>query len=204
MRSRARTVALGGLLLCFVCIAALHIARMDLPPASHRLSEYANGPYGWLMATTFIALGCALATLGVLWAGHSKGKNGWILPGMSLLAAVGAVLSAIFETGGSTTSEAIHSRASAFATIAIVIVALVYSMPIELPQRPVVSDPVGGALAVVAAGLVGLSSLLHETRWTGLGQRALWLILICWLVRTTWRDMRTSALVHAEARKASL
>lgn len=92
------------------------------------------------------------------------------------------------ETGGSATSETIHSRASAFATIAIVILALAYATPIALPQRPVVSDPVGKALAVVAVVLVGISTLLHETRWTGLGQRALWLVLIIWLVRTTWQE----------------
>lgn len=188
MKSRARAVALAGLLLSSACVAVLHLVRTDLPPVSHRLSEYANGPYGWLMATTFAALSCALAALAWLWAESSKEKNGWILPGTALLAAVGAVLSALFETGGSATSEALHSRASAFATIAIVILALAYTMPTALPQCPVLTDRVGRALAIVAVVLVGLSSLLHETRWTGLGQRTLWSVLIIWLVRTIWRE----------------
>lgn len=188
MKNRARAVALTGLLLSLACVATLHFVRTDLPPLSHRLSEYANGPYGWVMATSFVALGCALAALAATWAGNSKEKNGWILPGTALLAAAGAVLSAVFETGGSAASESIHSRASAFATIAIVILALAYALPIALPQRPIVSDPVGKGLAGVAVILVGISSMLHETRWTGLGQRALWLVLIVWLLRTTWQE----------------
>lgn len=185
MRKLARFVVLAGLLMSLACVAALHVVRGDLPPLSHRLSEYANGPFGWLMATSFVTLSCALAVLGALWA--RGGRNGWILPGIAVLASLGAVLSAVFETGGSAFSETIHSRASAFATIALVVLALIWSLPIELPQRPVVFAPVDAALAVTAVVLVGISSLLHETRWTGLGQRALWLILIAWLVRTTWR-----------------
>jgi hypothetical protein len=185
MRRLGRFVVLSGLLMSLACVATLHVVRTDLPPLAHRLSEYANGPFGWLMASSFVTLSCALAVLGALWA--RAGRNGWILPGIAVLASLGAVLSAVFETGGSAFSETIHSRASAFATIAIVVLALVYSMPIELPQRPVVFDPVDAALAVAAVVLVGISSLLHETRWTGLGQRALWLILIVWLVRATWR-----------------
>lgn len=192
MRSRARAVALAGLLSSLVSVTVLHVVRTDLPPVSHRLSEYANGPFGWMMATTFVALGCALVALAWLWAGSSRDKNGWILPGIAVLAAAGAVLSAVFETGGSATSETIHSRASAFATIAIVVLALAYSMPIALPQRPVVSDSVSRGLTMIAVVLVGISSLLHETRWTGLGQRALWLVLIAWLVRTTWREPRST------------
>jgi hypothetical protein len=30
-------------------------AGIDLQPAGHRLSEYANGPYGWMMTVAFVA-----------------------------------------------------------------------------------------------------------------------------------------------------
>ena len=49
-------------------IAALHVLRRDLSPLSDRLSPYAIGPHGWLMAVGFAAMTVALVgTAAVLW-----------------------------------------------------------------------------------------------------------------------------------------
>jgi Protein of unknown function (DUF998) len=167
-------------------VAILHLLRTDLPPVAHRLSEYANGPYGWVMALAFAALGCGLIALGVsLWSARQSGPLAWIIPATAFLAGGGAIVSGMFRTEISATSELVHSSASGLATLALVILCLAYSIPI-LRRAAVRPDSVGTALAVVATILAAISPLLHETRWTGLSQRLLWFALLAWLLWTTW------------------
>jgi len=175
--------------LCSItCVAILHIVRAELNPVSHRLSEYANGPYGWMMTAAFITLGGGVMALGLtVWAGRGQDKHRWIILATALLAAVGTLLSGMFKTGDSDFSELVHSRASAVAVVAMVALALTSSVPFERravhPQR----DPVGAGLALTAAVLTLISPALHHTRWTGLSQRLLWVALLTWLLRTVWQ-----------------
>lgn len=62
---RAGRLTIALLLWATACVVALHLLRSDLDPVGHRLSEYANGPYGYLMTTAFVALGGALLTMAV-------------------------------------------------------------------------------------------------------------------------------------------
>ena len=177
-------VAIAGLLSSLVCVATLHLLRTDLPPVGHRLSEYANGPFGWVMALAFAALGCGLIALGVsLRSERPREPLAWTIPATAFLAGGGAIISGMFRTGVSDTSEIVHSRASAVATLALVVLCLVYSTR-ALLRSAAHPDYVGTTLALIAATLAAISPLLHETRWTGLSQRLLWIALIAWLLRT--------------------
>jgi len=181
-------VAIAGLLSSLVCVATLHLLRTDLPPVGHRLSEYANGPFGWVMALAFAALGCGLIALGVsLRSERPREPLAWTIPATAFLAGGGAIISGMFRTGVSDTSEIVHSRASAVATLALVVLCLVYSTR-ALRRSAARPDYVGTTLALIAATLAAISPLLHETRWTGLSQRLLWIALIAWLLRTAWHQ----------------
>jgi hypothetical membrane protein len=187
LRNRARIVAIAGLLCSVTCVALLHVVRTDLPPVAHRLSEYANGPYGWMMTLAFVALGCALVALGVaLRAGRDMDRITWIISATAFLAGLGTIVSGVFRTGTSQADEVIHSRASALATVAIVALALAYSIRVARRQTGATRDPVGTGLALAAAALAVLSPLLHATRWTGLNQRVLWTVLLAWLLWAAW------------------
>jgi drug/metabolite transporter (DMT)-like permease len=181
-----RIAVLGSLLISLALVAILHLVRVDLAPVGHRLSEYANGPHGWMMTTAFLTLGLGLVTLGiVLRVRIDESRVTWIIPLAAFIAGLGMVVAGLFRTGGSEDRELIHSRASALATVAIVVLALAFTF---LPGRhKSISDPLGIALAVAGTVFVGLSSFFHETRWTGLSQRILWLALLVWLLRTAWR-----------------
>jgi hypothetical protein len=48
------------------------------------------------------------------------------------------------------------------------------------------ADPMNRSLTWAGVGLLPLSVLLHDTAWTGLGQRMLWLVLVSWLLLTSW------------------
>src|SRR4029450_7620117 len=48
--------ALFGAVYAIIAAVLAHILRPDLNPLTRYLSEYAIGPYGWLMASAFIGL----------------------------------------------------------------------------------------------------------------------------------------------------
>lgn len=201
MTRLARPVAIAALWCCVVGVVALHVLRTDLPPVSHRLSEYANGPYGWIMTAVFVALGLALVALGVvLWSDPSRGTVARTVPVAAFVAGVGALVSGLFRTGISGTSEALHSRASGLATVAIVVMAAVSAWP-SVRRGDASRDRVAVGLAAAAVVLALLSPLLHETRWTGLSQRLLWAVLLAWLLwtasRCTPRPSRTERVLAA-------
>jgi len=141
-----------------------------------------------MMTTAFVALGCALAALGLaLVAGRPRGIT-WIIPATTLAAGVGMVVSGVFETGDPPASDSIHSLASISATIAVVGIALVHSMPASRRWSDVPRGSVGIALALAAASLAAIAPVLNDTRWTGLGQRLLWIVLVAWLLRALWKQ----------------
>jgi len=186
MNSRARTVTIISVLSSFAFVATLHVVRTDLAPASHRLSEYASGPYGWMMTAASITLSCGLVAFGFeLWIRSSRNAIDWLCFSAVAVAAAGTMLSGVFETGGSDLAETMHSRASAIAVIALVTLALVYSIPRRAHAHE--TDRVGATLAVIAAALALLSPVFHHTRWTGLSQRLLWVVLLAWLLREAWK-----------------
>ena len=53
------TVALVGIAYFVVIIVALHVLRPDLNPIQRPTSEYAVGPYGWLMTSAFFSMSVA-------------------------------------------------------------------------------------------------------------------------------------------------
>ena len=90
-----RCGALVGLLVFVAIVLVEHGVRSELSPASHQISEYANGPHGWLMTLAFSAWAVSL----VCAAGVLRPWPGWRPVGVALLiAAAGIGLVAAFHT----------------------------------------------------------------------------------------------------------
>ena len=185
-------LASGALVsIALVCVIALHVLRDDLEPTGHRLSEYANGPYGTLMTIAFFSVGAGLVTFA--WALYrARQRQQWsrLVIVAVIAAGVGMVVAGVYRTepnGVATISELIHSRASALATLALIIAAITWSVVGQRRgSRP--GRPDAPAVLALAAGVLGaLSPLLHRSGWTGLSQRALWSTLLAWLLVSTWR-----------------
>jgi hypothetical protein len=79
-------------------LLALHFVKSDLDPSWHFISEYAIGPYGWMMQLAFLAL--ALANMATWWTIRTElsGVSGWIGSAMFLMGTLGVVLGAVFVT----------------------------------------------------------------------------------------------------------
>lgn len=179
--SRVISIVLLGFGL--MCVGALHILRPDLEPSGHRISEYAIGPYSALMTAAFVSIGAGLLALGWPLA-RVGGRWSRVVPTAVVAAGAGLVVAGIYRTDpdrSGVMTDAIHSRASAFATVALIAAALVWSVVRARPRD------VTAALAIVAATLGALSPLLHRSSWTGASQRMLWLTLLAWLMVTAWR-----------------
>ena len=174
------------------CIVLLHLLRSDLDVAGDRLSEYANGRYGNLMATAFFAVGGAMVCLGAAMIVGGAASGWWRLdPAALAIGGLGMVISGIYRTDptGSGTQEDIHSLASGSASLALIGAAVAWS--VVGPGRHVVPARV---LALVALALGAVSPSLHHSAWTGLSQRLLWATLLGWLIVTTVQ-LRTAARI---------
>jgi hypothetical protein len=181
-----RRIGLALLAIGSACVVALHVVhavRGDLAPWRHRISEYANGAGGALMAVAFVAVGLALLALG-----PALGRRRRVAGPAVRLAGVGLVASAAFRTGASEAgevSDAVHSVTSSAATLAMV-VAVVAS------RRP---GPTTLAVVLAAAG-----PLTDGTVLGGVVQRALWVTLLVWLVRQARPDRPDLSATSAGSR----
>ena len=77
------------------CVVALHVIRPRVSPIERRLSEYALGPYGWLMDTALTATAGGLAALAIFLT-RSAGRPR-LVPAALVVSAVALVLSAIYR-----------------------------------------------------------------------------------------------------------
>jgi hypothetical protein len=171
-------------------LAVLHAMRPDLSPVSDRLSEYANGAYGSIMTASFFSFGAGTVALGLAML-FTAPTTRWSrsVPLTVIAAGCGLIVSGLYPTdpaGAPTTAERIHSAASGSASVALIAAAVVASLVSRLPRR---RRPIGVAGTFAGAALVlgAISPVLHETDWTGLSQRLLWLTLTGWLLVAAWQ-----------------
>ena len=196
-----RRVSGGLFAVAFGCVALLHLVNRSLEPASRRLSEYALGPYGYLMTTAFVAVGAGLlaASLALLRPLEGSWSPRFAAHGVAV-AGFGMVMSAIFPTDpdpADSVRETVHSVSSGLASVALIATAVAWVGVGRRRQlggwRP--SAPAAG-FAVVAAAIGIASPWLHRSRWTGLSQRTLWIAILGWLFAALWS-------MHSEMRQPS-
>ena len=72
--------------------------RPDLDPSWHTISEWARGPYGWVMSTGFLISALSYAALFVTLRSHLRGAFGRIGQGMLLACVIGTIGVGIFTT----------------------------------------------------------------------------------------------------------
>ena len=182
---RLRLTSLVLLSIGLACAVALHVLRPDLGPAGHRISEYATGrtATSWRLASSASASGCSPS---VRRCRHHSGGSLVVAVAISA-AGLAMVASGIWRTDPDrvgVTTDAIHSgvghrdaRADRRRR---------RGRPCPAGADRAVVDRAGG-LAVVAALFGALSPALHQSSWTGVSQRLLWLALLGWLVVTAWQ-----------------
>lgn len=97
-RNAVPYVAMGLAILAALLLAAMHALNPQLDPATHLISEYAVGPYGWVMRLCFFAWSACCLLLAYLLRTEVAGFGGQA--GRWLLALIGIALlgTAYFKT----------------------------------------------------------------------------------------------------------
>ena len=96
--ARAARLAIVAIVSYQLLLIALIFLRPDLAPSWHTISEWAIGPYGWLMSTAFLISALSYAALFLMLRSQVHGISGRIGLGILLTCAVGATGVGVFTT----------------------------------------------------------------------------------------------------------
>jgi hypothetical protein len=176
-----------------IAIIGMHLLRPDLDPAQHRISEYAIGPYGALMASAYAASALAklLLLLGLLRDGPMTWLAGWARV-LLQFAILGVGVSWLFPTdaasGLSTARGALHDAGLVLNILSTVTAALLLTMSFNLDPRwrPVQALSLVLALALAVETFLLLRAMgAHEP--LGFVNRAYAVTSIGWTSSTALR-----------------
>lgn len=94
----AARLATGAIVSYQVLLVVLILLRPDLEPSWHTISEWAIGPYGWIMSGGFLLSALSYAALFVMLRSQLQGTIGRIGLGILLICVIGATGVGIFTT----------------------------------------------------------------------------------------------------------
>jgi hypothetical membrane protein len=94
----AARLAIGAIVSYQILLFVLIFLRPDLDPSWHTISEWAIGPYGWLMSGAFLVSGMSYAALFVLLRGHLRGVVGRVGQVLLAVCMIGAIGVGLFTT----------------------------------------------------------------------------------------------------------
>jgi hypothetical membrane protein len=96
--TRAARLGIAAIVSYQVLLIALIFLRPDLAPSWHTISEWAIGPYGWIMSAAFLISALSYAALFVMLRSQLHGTLGRMGLGIFLIGAIGATGVRIFTT----------------------------------------------------------------------------------------------------------
>jgi hypothetical protein len=94
----AARLATGAIVSYQILLVVLIFLRPDLEPSWHSISEWAIGPYGWIMSVGFLLSALSYAALFVMLRSQLQGTVGRVGLGILLICVIGATGVGIFAT----------------------------------------------------------------------------------------------------------
>jgi len=197
---RLTTHFANAALACFAVFALgvvlMHVLRPDIDVSSHRISDYAEGPWGGLMTAAFAgaSLGCLMLALGFA-RSCSGSVAGWLCAAMFAVASVGLAATALFPTdmpGASiTTSGDIH-RISFFVNVSCIVLAALLTAVVALrDERWREHRVLAALLALLLVVAVAVQfRALYQGIANGIANRFVIGTMMIWLVVTAVRLRR--------------
>jgi hypothetical membrane protein len=187
------TAAIGCIAYAAVALLLMHVLRPDFTPASHMISDYAVGPYGWVMQTIFVGLsaGCTMLLVGLACSGPTSiaARLGVLL---LAVASIGLIVSAIFPTdlqGAPATRSGYLHTLSFFVNVASIILAIVLlatSFGSDPRWRPYQRTSVI-LLSLIALAFILQFLTLRKGAPYGLANRFFICVLLAWVIATSYR-----------------
>jgi hypothetical protein len=182
-------IAIGGIVYFVVAVVVLHFLRPEYNPINHAVSNYAVGPYGYLMTAAFYVLALSVLALALglfrIKALTNLSRSVMLLLGV---ASFGLVVMGIFPGDvhalhpPATITGVVHWTAAGISFLSIMIAAFLLSSFFKLDeqlqrfQRPCL------ILAWAMVGSLLLYGLLALVGWIGIGQRIYLAVCLLWLL----------------------
>jgi hypothetical membrane protein len=94
----AARLAMGAIVSYQILLIVLIFLRPDLDPSWHTISEWAIGPYGWIMSGAFLISAVSYGALFVMLRSQLHGTMGRIGLGILLICVIGTIGVGIFTT----------------------------------------------------------------------------------------------------------
>ncbi|HET9496159.1 MAG TPA: DUF998 domain-containing protein [Chloroflexia bacterium] len=198
--SWAAPVAIAGAAYFALAVAALHFLRPDLDPVSRMTSEYANGPYGFVMTSAFFSMVLASAALIVaLYRGaprHALSLTGLVFLGMW---AAGVLVAMIFpiDPGGVPVTPAgtIHQTMGPPTFLAVTTGVALVTWRLGRDERwRGLQRTLFVLVAVIALGFVATAyTFFTGVEIAGLMQRIVLAAVVTWIVLVATRLRPTGA-----------
>jgi hypothetical membrane protein len=187
------TAAVGCFVYSAFVLLLMHVLRPDYTPVDHMISDYAVGPYGWVMTTAWLAMscGCAMLMLGFFRDGPASipARLGAVLLGV---ASIGLLVTAIFPTdlqgAPATRSGDIHNVSFLVnvGSIFVATVLLAASFGSDLRWRAYQRTAIALTLLVVVAFVLQFLTL-HRGMPFGIANRFFVIVLFTWFLTTAIR-----------------
>lgn len=191
-------------------LVVLLFLRPDLDPYWHTISEWAIGPYGWLMTLAFLTSALSYAALFVLLKSQIRGVIGWIGLGILLICVIGTTGVGLFTTDpfdtppdAITTTGLIHMISGFGALMLLPFAALLLNLNLAL-QNPVWRSARRVLLWTAGLPLLGLVGFwVHLALFVlplavqygpdvplGWPNRILLLLYMVWLITFAWQAIQ--------------
>lgn len=184
--SISAAIALGGTAYFVIMIAVLHFLRPDISPLHRPTSEYAVGPFGYLMTSAFVAMSLATSAL-VLGLGRDLPRSGIHRVGLVFLGlwAVGLLVAATFpidaEGAPQTLPGTIHRINGPLTFLSLIVGTNLVSQGFKQDRKRLPIQRFASALALLMIPMfVAVVVAVVQGSGVGLAQRVLIATLATW------------------------
>jgi len=182
-------IAIGGIVYFIVAVVVLHFLRPEYNPINHAVSNYAVGPYGYLMTAAFYVLALSVFALALGLIGSIALTNLSRVAVLILcLASVGMVVMGVFPGDvhalhpPATITGVIHWTAAGISFLSIMIAAFLLSSFFKTDERWQMFQRICFILALAMVGALLLYGMLALVGWIGIGQRIYIAVCLLWLL----------------------
>ena len=182
-------IAIGGIVYFVVAVVVLHFLRPEYNPINHAVSNYAVGPYGYLMTSAFYVLALSVLALAPgLFRSVALTNPSPIALLLLCLAGSGMVVMGIFPGDAhalhppATITGVVHWIAAGISFLSIMIAAFLLSSSFKMDERLQVFWRPCLILALAMVGALLLYGILALVGWIGIGQRIYLAVCLLWLL----------------------
>src|SRR5947207_2012413 len=186
-------IAIGGMVYFIVAIVWLHFLRPEYNPINHAVSNYAVGPYGYLMSAAFYVLALSIFALALgLLRSIALTNLSRIAILLLCLAGIGMVAMGIFPGDvnalhpPATITGVVHWTAAGISFLSIMSAAFLLSSSFKSDERWQRFQRPFFLLALAMVGALLLYGILALVGWIGIGQRIYIAVCLLWLLALAW------------------